>query len=408
MENKICILGLGYIGVPTALLLANAGAEVTGFDIDTDKLEKLKKGELYFEEKNLGVLFQEVQEKNTFHLSATVVSSDVFIVAVPTPVSEGVADLQYVLAAIDLIKPAFQKGNLIIIESTVGPRDCTDVLIPHIQKWDIDFKFAHCTERAIPGNTLYEMVHNSRVVGGIDAESSAAAKGVYEIFTEGEIYLTDPTTAAACKVKENTYRSVNIALANEFAKLSEDFGFNVHKAIELTNKHPRVHIHQPGPGVGGHCIPIDPYFFVTSQNKAGIIAKSLQINEDMPKVVVQKVGALVATHNLATPRVLILGYAYKKNVDDARETPSQHLINLLRTEYEVTISDCHIDNPDFLEQEEALRSADVVILATDHDLCQNIQFSKYPNIAFVYDTRNFFTEEQFKGANAKLYTLGAH
>jgi UDP-N-acetyl-D-mannosaminuronic acid dehydrogenase len=408
MANKICVLGLGYIGLPTSLLLANAGVEVTGFDIDTKKLEKLQKRELYFVEKNLDVLFQEVQKKGTFRVSSEVTPADVFIVAVPTPVSQGVADLKYILSALDLIKSHFEKGNLIIIESTIGPRDCVDILIPYIQKWNIDFKFAHCTERAIPGNTLQEMVHNNRVVGGLDAESSEAAKAVYTLFMEGEILITDPTTAAVCKVMENTYRSVNIALANEFTVLSEDLGFNVWEAINLANKHPRVNIHQPGPGVGGHCIPIDPYFFVTNQNREGITETSLKINEKMPSIVVQYVDVLISKHSLTNPTVLVLGYAYKKNVDDFRETPSAHLVTLLSGRYEVIVSDYYIDNPTFIEQDEALRNADVVILATDHDNYRNINFTDYPNIVFVYDTKNFLDEEQFNNANAELYKLGVN
>ena len=407
MDNQICVLGLGYIGLPTSLLLANTGARVTGFDVDTCKLEKLKEGELYFVEKDLNTLFQEVHKKGTFHVSSEVTPSNVFIIAVPTPVSKGVADLTYIMSALDLIKPCFKKDNLIIIESTVGPRDCVDILIPYIQKWNIDFKFAHCTERAIPGNTLHEMVHNSRIVGGIDAQSSEMAKDVYSLFTKGEIHITDPTTAAACKVMENTYRSVNIALANEFASLSEDLGFNVWEAIGFANKHPRVNIHEPGPGVGGHCIPIDPYFFVTDNNRKGLISTGLKINENMPKVVAQAINTLVANHALINPKIVILGYAYKKNVDDSRETPSQRVRDLLADEYDVAISDTHIDNPDFSEQDEALKNADIVLLLTGHDTYKDINFAEYQNIVFVYDTRNFFTQEQFKGANARLYKLGA-
>jgi UDP-N-acetyl-D-mannosaminuronic acid dehydrogenase len=407
MINKVCVLGLGYIGLPTSLLVANSGITTLGFDVDDKKVKKINNGELFFEEKGLYELFEEVKKKNTFRAISDLEHADVFIIAVPTPVKDGAADLTYIHNALSLIRPKFKEGNLIVVESTVGPLDCAEHIIPEIGRWNIKFRFAHCTERAIPGNTLYEMVHNSRVVGGLDDESKVMAKELYASFTKGELYITDPTTAAVCKVMENTYRSVNIALANEFAKLSSGLGIDVWEAIEITNKHPRVNIHQPGPGVGGHCIPIDPYFFINKDYPTGIIKISLKINEEMPFVVCQEVTTLINKFKLQKPKIGVLGYAYKKNVDDIRETPAKVIVDTLGKDFGVCVNDSNVVNDDFLDLHTLLSVSDVVVLVTDHDEYAEIDFSKYPNITFVYDTRNLFVPEKFENIETYLYRLGA-
>lgn len=406
MKIKVCVLGLGYIGLPTSLLIANSGAKTLGFDIDKNKIESLNRGKLFFEEKSLKNLFNKVKKKNTFRADTKLENSDVFIIAVPTPTKNGSANLEYVYSAINLIKPHFKKNNLIIIESTVGPRDCVDKIIPKIKKWNIKFKFAHCTERAIPGNTINEMVNNDRIIGGINQESNLAAREIYSKFTKGNIYLTNTIIAATCKVMENTFRSTNIALANEFAKLAKETDFDVWEAIELANKHPRVNIHSPGPGVGGHCIPIDPWFFVDGRNRNSIIKLGLEINKKTPQHVCNDIKFLINKHQLKQPKIGILGYAYKKNVDDQRETPAKTIVNILRKNYIVFINDNHIKNTNFMGLNEVLSNTDVVVLITDHDEYRNINFSKYPNIKFIYDTRNLFTKNNFIKKSTKLYKLG--
>lgn len=407
MKTKVCVLGLGYIGLPTSLLIANSGIKTLGFDIDKNKIGNLNKGKLFFEEKGLRRLFNEVKNKKTFSVSTKLENSDVFIISVPTPVKRGSADLKYVFKALDLIKPYFKKNNLIIIESTVGPRDCVDKIIPKIEKWNIQFKFAHCTERAIPGNTIDEMVNNDRVIGGIDKKSSLLAKKIYSKFSKGNIYLTDTITAAACKVMENTFRNTNIALANEFAKLASHLNFDVWQAIQLANKHPRVNIHYPGPGVGGHCIPVDPWFFVNKRSKNSIIKLSLEINEKMPRYICNNVKALISKHQLKNPKIGLLGFAYKKNVNDYREAPAETIINTFKKEYKIFVNDPYVKMGDFVDLDYILSKSDVIVLITDHDDYRNIKFSKYSNVKFVYDTRNLFNINNFTKSKTKLYKLGS-
>ena len=251
------------------------------------------------------------------------------------------------------------------------------------------------------------MIHNDRIIGGIDSNSNQETEKLYSSFVTGKIFLTDPTTAAACKVMENTYRAVNIALANEFAQIASELDFNVWEAIELSNKHPRVNIHSPGPGVGGHCIPIDPWFFVNSQGTSeGLIEKSLKINESMPKLVLKEVDVLCKKHNIKNQKIGLLGYAYKKNVDDSRETPTQKLFDLFSKKYEVKINDPYINNKEFEELDKILSESNIIILSTDHDIYKKIDFSKYKNIVFIYDTRNLFTKSNFRKSPIKLYKLG--
>ncbi len=407
MKQIVTMLGLGYIGLPTALLLANAGVTVNGYDIDKKKISSLKENRLFFEENGLETLFKSVQKKRTFTPTTALEHSDIYIIAVPTPAKKGSAELKYVLSALESIKAVFRAGDLIIVESTIAPRDCVDVLIPEIAKWNKKFLFAHCPERAIPGNTLYEMVHNDRIVGGNDQESNKQTVKLYSKFVTGKLFTTNPTTAAACKVMENTYRAVNIALANEFADIAKKLDFNVWEAIELSNKHPRVTIHQPGPGVGGHCIPIDPWFFIDPKNKVqGLIEKSLLINENMAETVTQEVILLAKKHKIKKPKIGLLGYAYKKNVDDTRETPTKKLHELFAEKFEVLLTDPFIKNEGFETLEKVLSTVSVIVLSTDHDTYKKINFSKYPNIVFVYDTRNIFSQGNLKKSTTKLYKLG--
>lgn len=405
-KKTVSVLGLGYIGLPTALLMANAGIETRGFDIDKNKINSLVKNKLFFEEEGLEKLFNEVILKKSFSASFILKNSDVFVIAVPTPQKKGTAELKYIISALEMIKSKFKNGNLIILESTVGPRDCVDIIIPIIKSWGKNFLFSHCPERAIPGNTLNEMINNDRIIGGSDIQSNDATKTLYSRFVKGNLFSTDPTTAAACKVMENTYRSTNIALANEFSQIATELDFNVWEAIELSNKHPRVNIHQPSPGVGGHCIPIDPWFFITSKQRNTLIEKGLRINESMPSIVSTNLIKLVNKHKLTKPIIGILGYAYKKNVDDFRETPSQKIYDLLSKKFDVKITDPYINIPIISKLDKVLSSSEAIIICTDHDIYKGINFKKYPNIKFVYDTRNLFSILEFINTKIKLYKLG--
>lgn len=407
--KRITVLGMGYIGFPTALLLANSGYKVFGFDIDQNRINSLKLGKLPFKENGLEELFKKVKRKKTFKPVSGLEASDAFIIAVPTPHLENkLADLSYILRAINSIREVMEDGNLIILESTIGVNDCDKQIIPLLKKKNKRFLFAHVPEKAIPGNTLYEMVNNGRVIGALTKEAAAATKDIYSSFVKGKIFITTPKIAAAAKVMENTYRDVNIALANEFAKIAEDLGFNVWEAIELANKHPRVNIHQPGPGVGGHCIPIDPWFFVGESVQAELIKKARNINDSMPQKVAKDVEKLIEKLDLKNITIAILGYAYKKNVDDARETPAKKVYQLLSKKYKVLIHDFYVRSNFVVSNElnQILKQSQVAVLLTDHDEYKKIIFRKYPNFKIVYDTRNFFSIDNLKGSAAKLFKLG--
>ncbi len=411
MYKTVCVVGLGYIGLPTALLMAQGGLTVYGFDVDESKLAKLNKGQLPFKEMGLAQLFKKVRKTGQFLPVNEVPKADVYLIAVPTPYKNKAADLRFVKRALEMIGPVFPPKSTIIIESTIGPRDCEETLIPLIDAWNKPYVFAHCPERAIPGSTLYEMVHNDRIVGGRTREEAKQVSKLYQTFVQGKVFATTATVAASVKVMENTYRATNIALANEFAQIASVIGFNVWEAIDLANKHPRVSIHQPGPGVGGHCIPIDPWFFVQDSPK-GIIEASLKKNDLMPSYILTEVSKIIEAKKIKKPVIGILGYAYKKNVDDARETPAHALFELASQSYPTYLADpfCHqtmkTQGLPVLTVEELLAKANIVILATDHDQFKMIRFNQYPTVRVVYDTRNMFSSAQFANSKAEWHTLG--
>lgn len=405
-KPEVTILGLGYIGLPTALLLAEKGIQVDGIDISQEKKTLLRSGKLPFEEKGLNTLFSRVKRKGTFQIAEKIKSSDYYLIAVPTPQIQGKADLTFVKQALQSIQPFFKNNQSIIIESTVGPRDCIDELIPIIASWGKSFHFAHCPERAIPGNTLHEMIHNDRIIGGDTTFSAQKVADLYKRIIKGKIYLTSTVVAASCKVMENTYRAVNIALANEFSQLAEELDFDVWEAIELANKHPRVQIHQPGPGVGGHCIPIDPWFFVGNSSSAQVISTALKKNEKMAQYISLQIRDDIKSLELQNVTIAILGYAYKKNVDDFRETPAEALRKSLVTDFQVLVSDPFVSIPMLVSEDKALSESNVWIIATDHDVYRELKLDKYPHLKYIYDARGCLTPQQKQSFKGKVHVLG--
>ena len=316
---KISVLGMGYIGLPTALMLARSGHDVFGVDIKEKVVDGLKNGILPFAENGLKELYQDA--RSNFKSSMELESSDVYIVCVPTPLDTEMkmADLTYVKKAVTNISKVLEDGQLVILESTVPPGTSRNFIMKLLSKRDIErIHFAHCPERAIPGKTLDELVENDRIIGGIDEESLKRTKEVYRSFVKGEIYLTDITSSELIKLMENTYRDINIALANEFAQIGEEFGIDIWEAIGLANKHPRVNILNPGPGVGGHCIAVDPWFMVEKSSHSKIISLAREINDFMPIHVIKLAKELIS--HTKDPIITLLGVAYKGNVDDPRET----------------------------------------------------------------------------------------
>lgn len=411
---KISVLGLGYIGLPTALLFASTGYEVIGVDVDTEKVNLLNQGKLPFQEPGLDELFEKA--RSNFKASTEVEESNVFLIAVPTPLDEHTkaADLKYVKSAAEMIQPHLRKGNLIILESTVPPKTTERVLIPILEKSGLkageDFHVVHCPERAIPGNTIHEMIYNDRIIGGITPESAELAKRLYSSFVKGNIYLTDVTTAEFVKLIENTYRDVNIALVNELAKIAEEYSINIWEAIELANKHPRVNLHKPGPGVGGHCIAIDPWFVIQNSSNGNMIALARHINDTMPNYTLREVRKML--DGAKYPTITVLGIAYKGNVDDARETPALRFIRLAENEgFNVKAYDPFVKKFEYplLTLEEAVRNSDCIVVITDHDVFRFLDPDELGGLMrnrCVLDARNILDHEKWRKAGFKVKVLG--
>ncbi len=417
-NSKITVFGLGHIGLPTAALFANSGLQVTGVDINKKTIEYVNKGKSPIMEPGLDELVKKAVGSG--NLSATddgitaSKGSKIMIVVVPTPVDEfKKSDLLAVESACKSISKALNKDDLVIIESTIPPKTCDNVVIPILEERGLkagrDFGIAYTPERALPNNTIYEMTHNARVIGGINQKSADIAVSLYERITEGEIIMVnDLITAEMVKLMENTYRDTNIALSNEFAKVCEKLGIDAIEAINAANHHPRVNIHTPGPGVGGHCLSIDPYFIVEMAEQEGIettlIKNARAINEGMPGHVVEIVidTLIEAGKQIENSKIGILGVAYKGNVADARETPAKPLIGLLvKKGFKVYANDPYTSNnliKSFgakpVSMDDALK-CDCVVLITDHDEYKEITPQMIENRIFIC-TRPILNPDDFK------------
>ena len=414
---KICVIGLGYIGLPTASMFADGGASVVGVDRNEKIVSALNRGEIIIEEKGLDKLVKKVVSSGKLKASTIPEEADVFIIAVPTPITEDKkAEMSYVVSATQDIVPFLRTGNIVILESTspVGPVD--ELMVPILEKAGLsvgtELFVGHSPERVIPGQILHELVNNSRIAGGINDISSQKIADVYRHFVKGEIYETDTRTAELCKLAENTYRDVNIAFANELAKICEKMDINVWEAIELCNKHPRVNIHQPGPGVGGHCIAVDPWFIAEKQPEtAKIIDLCRRTNDSMPEYVATEILEILG--QTAAPKVTILGVTYKPDVDDMRESPILHLIELLKKKgVSVSAYDPFVKGQDGVENdlEKAAAASDLLVLGVHHSEFKNLPFATIGKVmrhkAF-YDTRNFVSTAVALDEGFHCYLLGA-
>lgn len=402
--EKICVVGMGYIGLPTASILATHGFDVTGVDVNKAIIDGVREGKTDANEPGLSIIVKAAVRSLGLKCQAKAPESDVFIICVPTPFNQNkTADLSYVINAGKAIASVICKGNLVILESTVPPGTTNNVLRPILEESGLvagsDFCLAHCPERVLPGNLLKELIQNDRIIGGIDERSQLMAKKIYESFVEGNIYLTDAVTAEFVKLMENTYRAVNIALANEFALISECQGINTIEAIRLANKHPRVNIPFPGAGVGGHCIPIDPWFIVEKAPTLSIlISTAMKINEGMPEHVVSLVKDAFseARKDIIGSKIVILGVAYKGDVNDARETPATLIIKKLKdlgTEivaYDPLVTHFSMDIEKNFNK--AITGADALIIVTDHTEFKNMDLnlvkSMMKEMPILVDGRN--------------------
>ncbi len=372
-EEKIVILGTGYVGFPLAVILARSGFKVVGVDIRKEVVRGINSGDLPVKERDIEEFFKEREVRNNLIASETVEGGDVFVISVPTPLEKRrkVADLSAVMAAIRSIAPHLRRGNLVILESTVPPLTCREVITPLIEKStelkvNSDIGLVHCPERILPGNVFEEIVKNDRVIGSISEEARLRAKAIYGTFVTGRIFLTDDVTAELVKIMENTYRDVNIALANEFAMVAENLGIDALRAIEIANAHPRVDILHPGIGVGGHCIPVDPWFLTeVDPDHTQLIATARRINDSMPQRICAKLREAVA--DIAEPQIVIIGMAYKPETDDTRESPSIQIAGQLRKEgYRLRQYDPMVPNRTYSSLAEAAKQADLLAILVPH------------------------------------------
>jgi len=426
MFNKICVIGMGYIGLPTASTFAIHGLQVVGVDNNPAVLEALNAGRVHIQEPGLRALAEQAFGSGNMRLSREPEPADAFIIAVPTPATPRVkggadptAELGSVVAASQAILPHLRPGNLVMLESTCPPRTTLDLVAPILERSGlragVDFLLAYSPERVLPGRILQELIENARVIGGVTPASAEAGRELYALFVRGEIVLTDATTAEMVKLMENTSRDVSIAIANEFARLAEHVGVDVWEAIAMANRHPRINILRPGPGVGGHCVSVDPWFLVQADpEQARLIRAARQVNDDQPLHSVRLVER--ALGSLQGRKVAALGLAYKPDVDDLRESPALEVARLL-AEHGAEVWTYEPYAPERTASgaraagslQEALTGAQAVVLLVDHKAFRELEPAQaaaaMPGRVAV-DLRGVWQPEAWETAGFSLHTLG--
>lgn len=418
--DSICVIGLGYIGLPTASMFAKQGLHVTGVDNNSEVIKSLKAGKIHIYEPGLQQVVEDAIKNGNLSVSEKPVNADAFIIAVPTPFyGDKKADLSYVRAAAESIVPVLKRGNLVILESTSPPLTTKNHVLPILEKSGLkagkDFLLAYSPERVLPGQILKELVENARVIGGIDAASAEAGRDLYQLIVKGEIVLTDATTSEMVKLMENTYRDVNIAIANEFSRLADRFGVDVWEAIQIANRHPRVKILNPGPGVGGHCISVDPWFFVeAAPDITPLILNSRRVNDSQPDFVISTL--MKNFGDLNKKKIAVLGLAFKPDVDDLRESPAVEVAHKLHVAgAQVTAFEPF--KPDFKHDgiimaallEDALRDADAILLLVNHTQFRAIDplwLKSNTRAALVIDTVNGWDRSSYIAAGFTFIRLG--
>jgi len=404
---KICVIGLGYIGLPTALLFSSTN-EVVGVDINPQVVSLVNNKTAPFCEPELDFFLA----ASDMTAAGSPQSADAFIICVPTPLDKElkIADLTFVQQALKSIAPYVCKGNIIILESTVPPGTCKEIVVPFLEELGFhvgtDIYLAYCPERAMPGRTLYEMVQNDRIIGVMDETSGSIARELYGSIAKGTLMTTTATIAEFVKLMENTYRDVTIALVNEFATIADEFGADVWEAISLANLHPRVDLPNPGPGVGGHCIAVDPHFIIQNATCSTLIKAAREVNDSMPAYVLKKLKEI--THGILTPKITVLGVAYKGNVGDTRESPAARFIKLAQNDgFDVSIYDPLVTSFEHKLSSlgDAFENTDCVVIMTDHDEFKRLDYDRLMTKARhknLLDTRNVISKAQ----NYHLISLG--
>jgi UDP-N-acetyl-D-mannosaminuronic acid dehydrogenase len=397
MFNTVSVVGLGYIGLPTAAVFASRKKKVIGVDVNEHAVATINRGEIHIVEPDLDMLVHAAVTEGYLRATTKPEPADAFLIAVPTPFKGNhEPDLSYIEAASKAIAPVLAKGNLVILESTspVGATEAMaawlaearpDLSFPQANGEASDIRIAHCPERVLPGHVLRELVDNDRIVGGMTRKCSEAAVALYKTFVEAECIITDARTAEMCKLTENSFRDVNIAFANELSIICDKLGINVWELVRLANRHPRVSILQPGPGVGGHCIAVDPWFIVSqTPEQARLIRTAREVNDGKPQWVIDKVKLAVADYLQANPTktaadvsIACFGLAFKPDIDDLRESPAMGITLALAEQFSARLlavepnieslpGKLQATGVQLVSQEEALASANVLVLLVDH------------------------------------------
>ncbi len=395
LDKTICVIGLGYIGLPTASLLGTKGFQVHGVDVSEDVVNTINQGKIHIVEPDLDIMVRSAVNAGNLKAGLEPVEADIFIIAVPTPFKgDHEPDLSYVESATKMISPFVKPGNLVILEST-SPVGTTDEVVAKIlsddgHDTDKEVHIAHCPERVLPGRILVELVENDRIVGGVNPLATKMAIEFYQSFVRGEVLSTDSRTAEMAKLTENSSRDVSIAFANELSLICDEEGINVWELISLANRHPRVNILTPGPGVGGHCIAVDPWFIVARSPKYSRLIKTARlVNDAKPQWVIEKVKN--RAEKFKHPVIGCLGLAFKADVDDLRESPAVDIVRQLIKDNvgEILISEPNLEKHsefDLITCEELIQRADIILLLVDHKEFKGIKRLEL-NEKVLIDTR---------------------
>ncbi|MBC2037168.1 nucleotide sugar dehydrogenase [Listeria booriae] len=401
---KLVVIGLGYIGLPTAIMFANHNQDVVGIDVNKHVINELNEGKIHIEEPGLQAELDKAIQNKAFRATMDIEPANAFIVSVPTPNHDDAlksCDLTYVKSAVQNILPVLRKGNTIIIESTIAPRSTEDEILPLVESTGLivgkDVFLVHCPERVLPGQIIHELIYNNRIIGGVTPACTAAGKAIYSVFVKGELIEATASTAEMSKLMENTYRDVNIALANELVHISAELNINALDVIDMANKHPRVNLHQPGPGVGGHCLAVDPYFIAAAApEQSRLIQDARHINTTMPDFIVANTVALMKQQY--GKKIAVFGLTYKGDIDDIRESPALEIYDKLKKAgtFDVVAYDPHVQ-ADFVERsmEQATTGADMVLILADHTEFRSLTGFDLANMKqmIVLDTKNIIEEK---------------
>ena len=413
--ETVTVFGLGYVGLPTAALMANAGYHILGVDTNPAVLDSLRRKEIHISEPGLRTIVTAALESGNFRVTESPEPADVHIICVPTPVEDGKSDLSAVVETAKNIGKVLRRSDLVVLESTVPPGTTTGLLAETLMsssglKVGNDFYLAYCPERVLPGRILKELVTNDRLIGGVDSGSAQAAAVLYSRFVDGALIKCTSLEAEICKLAENSFRDVNIAFANELARICGVVGADVGRVIELANRHPRVNILRPGVGVGGHCIPVDPYMLAEVAD-AELIRTARKVNDEQPVYIAEEVLRILKEKNIEKPVVVIMGVTYKADVDDVRNSPVKVVKDVLcKNGVEVRLCDPYVskfDGEGVLSVEEATRGADMLLFAVAHSDWQRLNAENIADMRtkLVYDSTGTLPPDEWRNAGFSVFGL---